>query len=1075
MVLFILFVSIEYFGYLDSTIRQLLFFTFLLFNGYVFVRYVLIPFFGMIRIGKRISPDQAARLLSKYYPDDLNDQVTNVLQLKKYLDRNPGNAGLIMAAIDQKAKSAIVFPFHKAISLKGNYRFLPYVLLPLLVVLGVYLVQPAFLYEPAKRLVRYDMHFERPTPFQVEVVSSTEGFRHQDLEVVVQTHGEVVPSEAFLRMEGVRHPMSNPSSSTYSYTLRNLQEDKSFYVEAEGFTFGPFSIDVFEKPAFTHFHIEVDYPAYSGLEKEEFSNMGDLEVLYGSQVQWTFFTSGTDQVEFFIEDETLDVEKVRKGEFSASAPATESFDYSVFSGSEDRGRGDSLSYRVQVEKDAYPRIAVEEHRDEVMIAHLFYRGTIRDDFGFTGLRMFYRVMDQSQVSQEEEVPFKDEAVEIDPYMRNQTFYYHFDMQSVDVNPGETVEIYFEVFDNDPYHGPKSARSRVFSHYIPTEEEMVAEQRESEKRVQDGLREGRGEAGDARDQVEELRRQLLESEGVGWEQREMLQELLDKQKQMEEHIKEMAEEKKEQEARSEQFLEADERLKERQEELQQLFDEVMSDEMKALFEELQQKMDDLDRDDIYEMLDQVDFEFRDMEHSMDRALEMFRQFAMERLLQESIDRIENLHEKQDGLQEQTLQGEDMDNLGNQQEELNQAYENIRDILDDFRETNESLSRPHTLDETQPTEEEISKSLQKAVENLLENDLSGEAGQNQQDAMDQMDQLSETLRGMQERLFHEQLAEDARAIRMLLENLLKSSFAQEDLIYETQQANVNDPRFVEMIRDQRKIQSDMEIVEDSLIALGKRQMAIRSYVNREVAEVQQQMRETIDHMINRRQHQAASRQQYVMTHINNLTLMLNESLQDVQQQMAMGEGNGEDSDPGAGEPSFQNMREMQEQMNEMLEQIREGHQPMPGETGEEMSLSEQMARMAAEQEAIRNELRRKEQEMRNQGQEMDEGLQDLQQQMEESELDMLRKELSSETMERQEDILTRLLEHEQAERQQEQEDIREGTTAIDYEISNPEEIFQYNRDREREVEMLRSLPPRLRPFFRQKVEMYFLHVD
>jgi len=142
---------------------------------------------------------------------------------------------------------------------------------------------------------------------------------------------------------------------------------------------------------------------------------------------------------------------------------------------------------------------------------------------------------------------------------------------------------------------------------------------------------------------------------------------------------------------------------------------------------------------------------------------------------------------------------------------------------------------------------------------------------------------------------------------------------------------------------------------------------------------------------------------------------------------------------------------------------------------MSLSEQMARMAAEQEAIRNELRRKEQEMRNQGQEMDEGLQDLQQQMEESELDMLRKELSSETMERQEDILTRLLEHEQAERQQEQEDIREGTTAIDYEISNPEEIFQYNRDREREVEMLRSLPPRLRPFFRQKVEMYFLHVD
>ena len=1074
LVLFILFVTIEYFGYLDSTIRQLLFYSFLLFNGYVFVRYVLIPFFGMIRIGKRISPDQAARLLSKFYPDDLKDQVTNVLQLKQYLDRNPGNAALIMAAIDQKAERAIVVPFHKAIPLKGNLRFLPYVLLPLLMVLGLYLVQPAFLFEPTRRLVRYDLHFERPTPFVVDVVSSTEGFRHEDLEVVIQTSGEVVPSEAFLRMDGIRHPMSNPSSATYAYTIRNLQEDKTFYIDAEGFTFGPFPISVYEKPAFTHFHIEVDYPSYSGLETEDFTNMGDLNVLYGSEIKWTFFTRATDQVDFFMEDEGLDVDKVREGEYAARIRATESFDYAVFSGSEDRGRGDSLSYRVQVEEDAYPRIAVEEHRDDVMIAHLFYQGSIRDDFGFTGLRVFYRVMDQTQVNRGEDVSFMDEAVEIDPYMRNQTFYYHFDMQSVYVEPGETVELYFEVYDNDPYRGPKSARSRVFSHYIPTEEEMVAERRESEERIQEGLREGRGDAGDARDQVEALRRQLLESERVGWEEREMLQELLNKQQQMEERIRELAEEKKEQETRSEQFMETDDQLKEKQEELQRLFDEVLSDEMRALFEELQQEMDQLERDDIYEMLDQMDFEFQDMERSMDRALEMFRQFAMERMLQESIDRLEELQDAQEELREQTLGDEGQDGLDQQQEELNQAYDEIRDLLEKFRETNESLSRPHTLDDTAQMEEDVTESLQEALDNLM-NDSPGEAGQNQQDAGEQMNQLSDALQGMQQRIFQEQLAEDARAIRMLLENLLKSSFAQEDLIHETRQANVNDPRFVEMIRDQRKIQSDMEVIEDSLVALAQRQMAIRSYVNREVAEVQRQMRESIDHMINRRQHQAASRQQFSMTHINNLALMLNESLQEVQQQMGMGQGMGDESDSGAGSPSFQNMREMQEQMNQMLEEIREGHQPMPGESGEQMSMSEQMARMAAQQEAIRNELRRKEQEIRNQGREVDEGLQELQQQMEQSELDMLRKELSSRTMERQQDILTRLLEHERAERQQEQEDRREGTTAIDYELSNPEEIFQYNRDREREVEMLRSLPPRLRPFFRQKVEMYFLHVD
>jgi len=231
-----------------------------------------------------------------------------------------------------------------------------------------------------------------------------------------------------------------------------------------------------------------------------------------------------------------------------------------------------------------------------------------------------------------------------------------------------------------------------------------------------------------------------------------------------------------------------------------------------------------------------------------------------------------------------------------------------------------------------------------------------------------------------------------------------------------------------------------------------------------------------MIDRRRHQAASRQQLVMMHINNLALLLNESLQDIRQQMAMGgQGLGEDDQAGAG-PSFQDMREMQEKLNEMLQQMREGHEPMPGEAGESpMSLSEQMARMAAEQEAIRNKLKEMEDELRSQGLEEGAGLDELQREMQQTELDILRKELSRETMLRQERILTRLLEHEKAELQRETEDRREGTTAEDYPISNPEDFFEYNRIRERELEMLRSMPPGLRPFYRTLVEQYFLYVE
>ncbi len=1077
IILFLLFVTIEHFGYFDSTVRFILFYSFLLFNAIVLIRYVIIPFLGMLRIGKRIDPLHAARLLGKFFPEQLNDKVTNVLQLKDYLNQNPENTALIMAGIDQKANEAIRLPFHKAIPLHGNLRFIPYLLVPMVFVLAFFFIHPAFIIEPTKRIVQYEMVFERPTPFKIVKVSDDNGFKHEDIEIIVKAEGEVHPSDAYLLMNDARYRMTEKRGGRFSYTLRNLQEDFRFFVEAQGYGFGPFGISVHEKASFNHFHIQVDYPQYTGISDEEYTNMGDLSVIHGTEIEWTFFTNRQSDVEFLLEGDKIETEKIREGEHRVKTRATDSFEYFVYARDDEYGRGDSLSYFVNVQADEYPRIAVEEHRDDVLLAHLFYRGTIEDDFGFSSLELLYRVMDQAQINRGEEVPFMKEQIEIHPDLRNQSFYHHFDLQTVYVKPGETIELYFKIYDNDPISGPKSTNSQLFSHYIPTEEEILADRRDDEEQIKEGLRDGVGEVRSARDQIDKLRKSLLESERFGWEQREAVQELLDKKEDMEKKLQEISDMKKETETRSEQFMESHERIKEKQEELQQLFEDVLSDEMRELFDMIRDELDNWDRDEVYEMLDKMDFEFRDLEMQMDRALEMFRQFLMERLLQESIDRLDRLAEEQSQLEEETTGADSGEDVSESQEQLRDDYEKVKEMMEDFRKTNEQLSRPREIHDTKDQEDAISDDLENALQQLKMDNMQ-QAVPSQQDAGDKMQNLSQSLQQMQQQMFEQHLAEDARAVRMILENLLRSSFAQEDLMLQTRQANVNDPRFVELIREQRKIQSDMEMIEDSLIALSKRQMAIQSYVNREIAEINMQMKHGIDQLVNRRRHQGASRQQLVMTHINNLALLLNESLQNMQQQMAMGQGMGEDMQmcPGGGD-SFQDLREMQEQLNEMLQQIRDGHEPMPGESGQTpMSLSEQMARMAAEQEAIRNKLRELSDEMGDQGAEDGRReLEQLQREMERSELDMLRKELSSQTMLRQERILTRLLEHERAEKQRETEERREGTTAEDYEISNPEDFFEYNRIREKEVEMLRSLPPGLRPFYRSLVEQYFLHVE
>src|SRR5690606_6930256 len=199
---------------------------------------------------------------------------------------------------------------------------------------------------------------------------------------------------------------------------------------------------------------------------------------------------------------------------------------------------------------------------------------------------------------------------------------------------------------------------------------------------------------------------------------------------------------------------------------------------------------------------------------------------------------------------------------------------------------------------------------------------------------------------------------------LENLLKSSFSQEELLLEVRNVNVNDPRFVEMIQEQRKIQEDLKMVEDSLVALGKRQLQIGAFVNREIGEINMNLAQGMEDLVNRRRYQGASRQQFVMTHINNLALLLNESLQNMQMQMGMN-GSGDPQSGGQMPADFPGMRQMQEQLNQMLEQMQQGHQPMPGQSGQPMSVSEQLARMAAEQEAIRNQLRGLSEELKRAG--------------------------------------------------------------------------------------------------------------
>ncbi|MBL4623619.1 MAG: hypothetical protein JKY42_00495 [Flavobacteriales bacterium] len=146
-----------------------------------------------------------------------------------------------------------------------------------------------------------------------------------------------------------------------------------------------------------------------------------------------------------------------------------------------------------------------------------------------------------------------------------------------------------------------------------------------------------------------------------------------------------------------------------------------------------------------------------------------------------------------------------------------------------------------------------------------------------------------------------------------------------------------------------------------------------------------------------------------------------------------------------------------------------------------MSKKLSELAAQQEALRNEVQKMAEKMGKEGENEGEGkggrgnLEKLAEMMEENEKDIVNKNITQETIRRQRDIMTRLLEHEKADREREFDEKRQSQEAKNQEISNPSEFFEYNMVKQKEAELLRTVPPTMNSFYKNKVNEYFNQVE
>ena len=190
--------------------------------------------------------------------------------------------------------------------------------------------------------------------------------------------------------------------------------------------------------------------------------------------------------------------------------------------------------------------------------------------------------------------------------------------------------------------------------------------------------------------------------------------------------------------------------------------------------------------------------------------------------------------------------------------------------ELQEKNQDLENPEELN-TEEKEKEINESLKNSVDELKNNKLK-KAAKSQQNTKKELEELAQQLDGLQNNNQQEQ--EDMETIRLLLEQLVEFSLNQEDLLNKLKTTNMQDPKFVNIGQEQRKLSDEILIIEDSLDALAMRQLMISNKINKEVQYIKRGLKKSIKDLTERKNNQAKKEQQTVVMHTNELGLLLSE---------------------------------------------------------------------------------------------------------------------------------------------------------------------------------------------------------
>lgn len=956
-----------------------------------------------------------------------DDRLLNALQLERRLTESDTfpNADLTAKSVRLVAQRLAEFDF-KYLTPRRYKPPLRLAGIIILVLAIAWLTSPRAMGLAVSRLMHPETEFTAPTPFILLSLSGDmEVLGGDTTEVVFTAVGSVPPSTELLwedyqgRVHSVEMVLNN---DRYSHRFENIHDDIRYYarfVNKAWFSHWDqiksqvYRISIIDRPVVEELKFKIFAPEYTGEPTEEVGgNVADISALIGSRIELSGRTNlrldsasmdlGGEHFPLLVNDDSF------QGEFLLKT-STEM----IISVIDRRGitNTNPIRYTFTAVPDYPPTLSVilpliAVDLDEQMLVPVHF--DVSDDFGFSLAQITYQIVHPEYLNQDQQI-YTHAVPELLMDKRSQRIMHDWELAPLGLVPGDEVRFQVEIYDNNTMTGPGKVVSGTMVARVPTLEDLferLSTSSDETTSMTEGVLE---DLEDVRALLEEMEMAFRQDERISWDQQqkgrkvlETLEDVMEAMESVQEQLRDLGSMAEENNLFSDEILQ-------KYDELQNLLEEIITPELEDALAQLREAMEKIDPELMKQALQNLQFQANEFEAQLDRFLDIFRRALAEMKMDEIVQRMERmvaveemLLEKVASLEAESAEMEpgeisrELQDVQGSHEQQERALEATADVMQEASQavapfSSQASRELEALSESDLVEDTGSE-LRDGTQSLKDRELASSKS-SLEASRDNLQSILNEAEAIRDQFQRETVTEMQARFQRVMSGVTTLSKQQEALWAETRRLPNNSPRVREAAERQHLLVKSMSQLIGQLVELSQQSFHITPEMGRSIGQANAAMNEAVSQLEANDLRATEKTQQQGMSALNEAAIALNNA-------MAAMEQSGSASGYEQYLERMQNLTQGQQGLNQQTLSMQLGQ--MAG-----MSRIELMRRLQARQRQLSQVLEQILDDYPTQSGGKEGGLGQALEDMEEIIKDFQRRRVTRRTQERQERIVTRLL--------------------------------------------------------------------